>query len=71
MTMDERPDQTTDQDLPGSVSSQNREEAEPGHGSGQARRQRPDTEPEHPDTQGSGGEAGEGSQSTGDPRSSG
>jgi hypothetical protein len=69
--MDDRPDNTTDQDLPGSVSSQNREEAEPGHGSGQERRHRPETDPEHAGEQGSGGEAGEGSQSTGDPRGAG
>jgi hypothetical protein len=69
--MDDHPDKTTDQDLPSSVSSQNREQAEPGHGSGQERHQRPDTEPDHAGERGSGGESGEGSQSTGDPRSAG
>jgi hypothetical protein len=69
--MDDRPEETTDQDLPSSVSSQNREEAEPGHGSGQERAKRPDTEPDRAGETDSGGEAGEGSQSTGDPRGAG
>jgi hypothetical protein len=69
--MDEHPDKATGEDLPGSVSSQNREEAEPGHGSGRERHQPPDTESDHAGKQGSGGESGEGSQSTGDPRSAG
>ncbi len=60
------------EDLPASVSNQNREEAEPGHGDGE----------EHDDARGentrrteskqrSRGEASEGSQSTGDPNSAG
>jgi hypothetical protein len=57
----------TDQPLPGSVSNQNAEEAEPGHGGGdQARRKDADR-----DGGKSGGEAGEGSQSTGHPDSAG
>lgn len=64
--MNEEPD-TTDQPLPGSVSNQNGEEAEPGHGGGSETRRRP---PEH-DEEPSGGEAREGSQSTGDPHSAG
>ncbi len=66
--MSEEPD-TTDQPLPGSVSNQNGEEAEPGHdggGGGETHRKPSDTD-EHP----SGGESGEGSQSTGDPHSAG
>jgi hypothetical protein len=67
--MDDERD-TTNQPLPGSVSNQNGEEAEPGQdggsGSGETRRQPPDKD-EHP----SGGESSEGSQSTGDPRSAG
>lgn len=65
--MDEERDRT-DQPLPGSVSNQNNEEAEPGHddtGGESRRRASPD------DEKPSGGEAGEGSQSTGDPRSAG
>jgi hypothetical protein len=56
-----------DQPLPGSVSNQNAEEAEPGHGGGnEVRRKGAD------DGDGkSGGEAGEGSQSTGHPDSAG
>ncbi|HEX3975761.1 MAG TPA: hypothetical protein VHW96_05820 [Solirubrobacteraceae bacterium] len=56
-----------DQPLPGSVSDQNAEEAEPGHGGGEhARRQGAQGgDPE------SGGESGEGSQSTGHPDSAG
>ena len=54
--------------LPESVSDQNREEAEPGHGAGERRRREaPDSEKRKP----SGGESGEGSQSTGDPKSAG
>jgi hypothetical protein len=67
--MDDERD-TTNQPLPGSVSNQNGEEAEPGQdgggGGGEAHRKPPETD-EHP----SGGESGEGSQSTGDPRSAG
>ncbi|MDQ6730116.1 MAG: hypothetical protein M3022_07420 [Actinomycetota bacterium] len=57
----------TNQPLPGSVSNQNGEEAEPGHGGGGETHRTPSDADEHP----SGGEAGEGSQSTGDPRSAG
>ena len=64
---------TKDQELPGSVSDQNGEEAEPGHGGGEHTRRegaqgddpKPDGDPE------SGGESGEGSQSTGHPDSAG
>jgi hypothetical protein len=57
----------TDQPLPGSVSNQNAEEAEPGHGGGDhARRKDAGREDEK-----SGGQAGEGSQSTGHPDSAG
>ncbi len=68
--MDDERD-TTNQPLPGSVSNQNGEEAEPGHdggggGGGETHRKPSDTD-EHP----SGGESGEGSQSTGDPHSAG
>ena len=65
--MDEERDRT-DQPLPGSVSNQNNEEAEPGHDDpgGETRRR-----PPQDDAKPSGGEAGEGSQSTGDPRSAG
>lgn len=66
---------TSDDPLPGSISDQNGEEAEPGHGGGgeaheseQARRRR--GEHGHEDGNG-GGESKEGSQSTGDPRSAG
>ncbi len=64
--MDDERD-TTNQPLPGSVSNQNGEEAEPGHGGGSETHRKPSDTDEHP----SGGEAGEGSQSTGDPRSAG
>ncbi len=60
-----------DDDLPGSVSNQNREEAEPGHGAGEERRGASDTEPQRRRDRRSGGEAGEGSQSTGSPDSAG
>jgi hypothetical protein len=57
----------SDQPLPGSVSNQNAEEAEPGHGGDEeARKQGADR-----GHRGSGGEAGEGSQSTGHPDSAG
>ena len=58
----------TDQPLPGSVSDQNGEEAEPGHGGGErARRQgRPAAV-----TRSQAGRPGEGSQSTGHPDSAG
>ena len=56
-----------DHPLPGSVSDQNAEEAEPGHGGGEhARRKNAGGGDES-----SGGEAGEGSQSTGHPDSAG
>ena len=57
-----------DQPLPGSVSNQNAEEAEPGHGGGDehTRRKGADGGDEK-----AGGEAGEGSQSTGHPDSAG
>jgi hypothetical protein len=56
-----------DQPLPGSVSDQNAEEAEPGHGGGEpVRRKGADGGDKK-----SGGEAGEGSQSTGHPDSAG
>jgi hypothetical protein len=56
-----------DQPLPGSVSNQNAEEAEPGHGGGDETRRK-----NAGDGHGkSGGEAGEGSQSTGHPDSAG
>jgi len=56
-----------DQPLPGSVSDQNAEEAEPGHGGGGETRRKP---AEGGDRK-SGGESGEGSQSTGHPDSAG
>jgi hypothetical protein len=66
--MDEPDKNASTQPLPGSVSDQNQEEAEPGHdgapGSGRgAGGDRPD--------KGSGGESREGSQSTGNPDSAG
>ena len=59
-----------DQPLPGSVSDQNAEEAEPGHGGGEPVRRKGGADPESGDRD-SGGEAGEGSQSTGHPDSAG
>jgi hypothetical protein len=60
-----------DQPLPGSVSDQNAEEAEPGHGGGEpVRRKGSGADPKSGDRD-SGGEAGEGSQSTGHPDSAG
>lgn len=56
-----------DQPLPGSVSNQNAEEAEPGHG-GEEEARRKDAGRERGK---SGGESGEGSQSTGHPDSAG
>lgn len=56
-----------DQPLPGSVSNQNAEEAEPGHtGRDEVRRK-----PAEGGDEKSGGEAGEGSQSTGHPDNAG
>lgn len=85
--MDDKRDNPSHQDLPGSVSNQNREEAEPGHGGGEERRDGSDARRHRSGDkgsaggsgegsggepgQGSGGESGEGSQSTGDPRSAG
>jgi hypothetical protein len=66
-----------DQPLPGSVSNQNAEEAEPGHGGGEPVRRKGggDSGGADPESGGgggdSGGEAGEGSQSTGHPDSAG
>ena len=62
-----------DQPLPGSVSNQNAEEAEPGHGGGEpVRRKSPGgADQESGGDRDSGGEAGEGSQSTGHPDSAG
>ncbi|MGI9185390.1 MAG: hypothetical protein ACR2GZ_10590 [Solirubrobacteraceae bacterium] len=59
------------EELPGSVSNQNGEEAEPGHGGGPEKRR-----PSSGDKSGKGGgdsegESSEGSQSTGDPNSAG
>ena len=59
----------SDQPLPGSVSSQNGEEAEPGHGGENRNSQAGDRESRG--DRGSGGEAGEGSQSTGHPENAG
>ncbi len=66
--MDDKP---RHDDPPASVSDQNREEAEPGHGGGEQRPETPDAERERSGDTGSGGESGEGSQSTGNPRSAG
>jgi hypothetical protein len=63
--MDEK--DRSDQPLPGSVSNQNAEEAEPGHGGEGEARRKDATREEKP----SGGEAKEGSQSTGHPDSAG
>jgi hypothetical protein len=57
----------SDQPLPGSVSSQNGEEAEPGHGGGEETHRKDAAGEESP----SGGEAKEGSQSTGHPDNAG
>lgn len=60
------------EDLPGGVSGQNREEAEPGHGSGAERKGSDDDKKgKHDDPSSGGGEASEGSQSTGDPKGAG
>lgn len=56
-----------DHPLPGSVSDQNAEEAEPGHGGGEHARRKG----AHGGDEKSGGEAGESSQSTGHPDSAG
>ena len=61
-----------DQPLPGSVSDQNAEEAEPGHGGGEPpRRKGTGGDRDSGGDPESGGEAGEGSQSTGHPDSAG
>jgi hypothetical protein len=57
----------SDQPLPGSVSNQNGEEAEPGHGGGNETRRKDAAGEESP----SGGGAKEGSQSTGHPDNAG
>ncbi|MFZ0092143.1 MAG: hypothetical protein WAL63_21770 [Solirubrobacteraceae bacterium] len=62
-----QPRNQSEEPLPGSVSNQNAEEAEPGH-SGQEQGRPPQRD--EPDD-GSGGESSEGSQSTGSPRSAG
>ena len=62
------------EDLPGGVSGQNREEAEPGHGSGGERKGSEDDKKDGKRSgreSGAGGEAGEGSQSSGDPKGAG
>ncbi|HEY1568661.1 MAG TPA: hypothetical protein VGF68_16655 [Solirubrobacteraceae bacterium] len=56
-----------DQPLPGSISDQNGEEAEPGHGGGEPVRRKGGGGGDEK----FGGEAGEGSQSTGHPDSAG
>jgi hypothetical protein len=63
--MDEK--DRSDHPLPGTVSNQNAEEAEPGHGGGDEVRRKDAGGDESP----SGGEAGEGSQSTGHPDNAG
>ena len=62
-----------DQPLPGSVSDQNAEEAEPGHGGGEHARRRGagSGDGKAGGDEKAGGEAGEGSQSTGHPDSAG
>jgi hypothetical protein len=60
-----------DQPLPGSVSDQNAEEAEPGHGGGEPVRRKDSGADRKSGDRDSGGEAGEGSQSTGHPDSAG
>lgn len=57
------------QPLPGSVSDQNAEEAEPGHGDQQETRRPPGSAGGGGER--AGGESGEGSQSTGNPNSAG
>jgi hypothetical protein len=69
MGMDDERDRK-DQPLPGSVSDQNAEEAEPGHGGDEPVRRKGDGASGGGDGD-SGGEAGEGSQSTGHPDSAG
>lgn len=59
----------SNQELPGSVSDQNSEEAEPGHGGSPETRRRPAGDDE--ERGGSEGESSEGTQSTGNPDSAG
>jgi hypothetical protein len=59
------------QELPGSVSNQNSEEAEPGHGGGPEKRDPSRGGGEGKDRGGSEGESSDGSQSTGNPDSAG
>ncbi|MGI8715163.1 MAG: hypothetical protein ACR2NR_18665 [Solirubrobacteraceae bacterium] len=66
---DERQGHPENQPLPGSVSDQNGEEAEPGL-DGQDAKRRP-TGPAGGGDDRAGGESGEGSQSSGDPNSAG
>ena len=66
--MNEPDKNASDQPLPGSASNQNPEEAEPGHDDGEPAAARGQGERKD---KGSGGESGEGSQSTGNPDSAG
>jgi hypothetical protein len=66
---DERQGNPEKQPLPGSVSDQNAEEAEPGHDDQQETRRPPGSAGSGDDS--TSGEAGEGSQSTGNPNSAG
>ncbi len=67
---DKNPDSDAEQ-LPGTVSNQNNEEAEPGHGGGPEKRSRASGEKARRGGGDSAGESSEGSQSTGDPNSAG
>jgi hypothetical protein len=68
--MDESRTLSREQDLSASVSDQNGEEAEPGHAD-RPHARRPAGEDGQGGDSSYGGEAGEGSQSTGDPNSAG
>ncbi len=69
--MNDKRGDSESEELPGSVSNQNNEEAEPGHGGG-PERQRPSSGDEAGKGGGdSEGGSSEGSQSTGDPNSAG
>ena len=68
--MDE-PRNQSEEPLPGSVSDQNAEEAEPGHGGGGERRSHNTGDRDEKTGDGPDGEASEGSQSTGSPHSAG
>jgi hypothetical protein len=70
MSDDKSPDSSPDE-LPGSVSNQNNEEAEPGHGGGPEKRSPSSGERDRKGGGDSEGESSEGSQSTGDPNSAG